>query len=220
MKTLTWDELARACDRSSCERPHVRAALAGGATGARLPPGVRRHAGFDGVDVRRSRRRRARHGRFLRDAPRLGVQRPAGSARRDASPASGTSSIIFGFPGDRARALDDGGRRQPAAEDDGARRRGSVGSRRRRARRRLLERPPCPEDRRPRRAARVVAQATVPPRPGEVGRRGVRALPEGDDGAPAPALACDHAGDARGPPQRLRGACSSRFACSTCPRRT
>ena len=39
------------------------------------------------------------------------------------------------------------------------------------------------EGRRPRRAARVVAEARGPPRPRQVGRRSVRALPGGDDGA-------------------------------------
>ena len=83
VKTLTWEGLLALAVGVHRERPHLRAALAGGASGSPLSTGVRRHAGLDRVDLRCSRRRGPRHGRLLRDAPRLGVQRPPGGARGD-----------------------------------------------------------------------------------------------------------------------------------------
>ena len=115
VKTLTWEVAARAGRGLHRQRPHVRAAVAGGAAGPRLSPGVRRHAGLDRVDLRGSGRRGAGHGRLVRDAPRLGVQRPSGGAGGDDNGRLEPAHHLR-LPADRAVAADDGRRRQPAAE--------------------------------------------------------------------------------------------------------
>ena len=101
---------ARAGRGDGRERPHVRAAVASGASGPSLSSGVRRHTGLDGVDVRRARRRGPGHGRLLRDAARLGIQRPPGGARGDRDGRLEPARHLW-LPADRARAA----RRQKAA---------------------------------------------------------------------------------------------------------
>ena len=83
VKTLTWKGLLALAVASIVNLLTYRAALAGCAPGSPFSTGVRRHAGIDCVDLRCSRRRGAGHGRVLRDAAWLGVQRPSGGAGGD-----------------------------------------------------------------------------------------------------------------------------------------